>query len=197
MTTVSLHRSRRLATACVLIAGVALVLVMLASSGSHAARGAGTPARTITDRTARFSLALPGGWQRLPDPDPQIALLAADRDRSLALLVRVTALGLPNRRVTLAELPAFRPLADRLITSDPRVRLLLPPAEVEIHGLVGYAYVYVERATPAAAPDAHIHYLLFDGARLVALVFQLSHPAQLHALAPALARIAGTLRVGQ
>jgi hypothetical protein len=207
MITVSLHRARTFAAACVLIAGVALVVVVLAGSSAQTTRGTGSggaqkrvapsPAWTFNDRAAGFSLTLPAGWRRLPDSDPQVALLAASPDRSLALLVRVTALGLPNRPVAVAQLPAFRSLADRLINSDPRVRLLLPPAEVDIHGLVGYAYVYTERVTPAAAPDAHIHYLLFDRGTLIALVFQLAHPAQLHSVAPALARIAGTLRVTQ
>ena len=171
--------------------GVLAVAVVLLAGSPHPAPPPGT--RLFTDRAVGFALSYPTSWTALRASDPQVALLATDRSRSLALLVRATPLGIHVRDVTLADLPDLRPLTDRLIRADRRAHQLEEPAEVEIHGLAGFAYVSTERPAPTTPPVAHIHYFLFDGPTLIALVFQIEHPARLRAVAPALARIAATL----
>jgi hypothetical protein len=155
------------------------------------------PTRTTPLRRAppSFSISYPRGWTRLPSTDPQVALLATSPGRALALLVRVIPLGLSVTHVGLPQLPTLRPLTDRLVHADRGIELLQPPAEVDIHGLVGWAYVYTERDAVTRHRVAHVHYFIFRGPTLLALVFQVAEANRLRNLAPSLARIAATLRV--
>jgi hypothetical protein len=50
------------------------------------------------------------------------------------------------------------------------------------------------RFTDPAARIGHVHYFLFTGGTLIALVFQVGDAGHLGAVAPALARIATTFR---
>ena len=181
------------------------VIVLLATGGAGTrahrrpiARPTTTPivsgTRTFTDPAARFAISYPASWTRLVSPDASVALLVAAPGRSEAMLVRVTHLGLVNRRITLSQLPTLRPLTDRLVHADSGVRLLQPPAEVQLGGVPGWAYAYTAASGPNGARIGHVHYFLFAGGTLIAIVFQVGDAAHMAALAPALARIARTFR---
>lgn len=196
--------------ALIAIAAAGLI-VLLATGGTRTGATAGRshPARTIarpattsiaagrttfTDSGARFAISYPAGWTRLVSSDPQVPLLVAAPGHTEALLIRVSHLGLAARRITQSQLPALRPLTNRLVHTNPRVRLLQPPAEVKLGGLAGWAYAYTTTSGAHGARIGHVHYFLFSGGTLIALVFQVGDAGRLSALAPALARIAGTFR---
>lgn len=127
----------------------------------------------FSDTAAGFSIAYPSSWARVGSSDPGVPLLAKSPGGAQALLVRVTAgLGLSVTKVTLRGLPALRPLTDRLVHADPRARLLLRPAEVQVGGLPGWVYVYAQVGGAPATRIAHIQYFLFSGTTLITLVLQ-------------------------
>jgi hypothetical protein len=159
------------------------------------ARSTATTAAGLTrfhDGTLGFSITYPSSWRRLSSGDPQVPLLASSPGGAEALLVRTTHLGLTVGAVTMGELPKLLPLTNRLVHADPGVHLLLPAAEVRLGGLPGYAYVYTEAGSARGARIAHVHYFLFSGPALIALVFQVSNASRLTAVSPVIERIART-----
>jgi hypothetical protein len=168
--------------------------VLRPADGVPSSADAAVPVR-VQAGALRLSLRFPRAWRRVASSDPQVPLLIASPGDADALLVRITSLGLGVHQVTLAQLPTLKPLTDRLIAADRRTRLLGPPVEVDIDRLPGYAYVYTLPSAAASARSAHVHYFLFDGPTVIALVFQVADARRLHAVAPALARIAATLTV--
>jgi hypothetical protein len=201
-----------LGLAALIAIAVAGVIVLLATGGSGTgasrsgrsradraiARPISTPIAagmaTFTDPAARFAISYPASWTRLVSTDRQIPLLVAAPGHSEAMLVRVTHLGLAAGPITQGQLPALRPLTNRLVDADARVRLLQPPAEVRLGGLPGWAYAYTAANGAHGTRIGHVHYFLFAGGTLIALVFQVGDAGHLGAVAPALARIAASFR---
>lgn len=197
-----------LAGSAILVVIIVVLLVLLGTGGSshgrRAQRSLGAQAHggvappgftTFSDTTVGFSIAYPSSWAREGSRDTGVPLLAKSRDGAQALLVRVTPrLGLSVPKVTLKGLPALRPLTDRLVHADPRARLLLRPAEVQVGGLPGWVYIYDQVGGAPSSRVAHIQYFLFSGTTLITLVFQAARADRLVADAPVFGRIAKTFK---
>jgi hypothetical protein len=179
------------------LAAAGILAATLAARGpgrSEAPIGAPRASAPVRFHADGFSIAYPPTWTRVPSGDPQVALLVRAPGGGEALLVRMTQLALAVPRVRRAELPVLRALTDRLVHADPGVHLVQPPAEVLIDGVPGWAYAYTEAGPSGGTRLAHVHYFLFAGRTLVALVFQVSRPSRLRTVSPSLATIAASFR---
>jgi len=105
--------------------------------------------------------------------DPQVELLVTRPDGSASLLVRVTSLELGLGRVTPRELPALKPLTDRLVRSDRRVALLRPAAPVSLGGLRVIAISTPSPTRPPGSRPLTCTTFLFQGPTMLALVSRL------------------------
>lgn len=144
---------------------------------------------TFEDSRRRFSIAYPASWQRLRSGSAGVELLA--RRGGASLLVRTVPTGFifgPSNLV------AARALTDTIVAAGTGVRLLARPARVRLGGLDGFAYTYSFAAAPGGERGAHVHYLLFDGARLIAVVLQALPADELARAGPVFAQILGTFR---
>lgn len=185
-----------MATAGVLAVGV----------GQHAATPAGPPAgapTTAAEPAAQapglvefrspgvgFALDYPSDWTRLAPPDPQVPLLATQGPHSF--LVRV--LDLPTE-IGAQELSAARKLTDEIVMSDPSVKLLTEPQQVNMAGLPGYFYFYNFTDPTTGLTGAHSHFFLFKGKTMIVLVFQTLPADRFKDGATTFDQITGTFRV--
>lgn len=185
-----------------LLVVVAVAAVLAALAGAAVGRNllsSATPdnARAdivrFKDDVAKYSIAYPGSWTKLPTPanDPEVSLLVM-ADRSTSLLVRSSQLGFEN--VSRKTLPIVRKFTDGLVAEDPRVQSIVDPVTVELGGLPGYRYRYTYGA--GAGGGAHDHYFLFKdaGKSLIQLVFQATPAEHLPAVTDAFQRIAATFK---
>ena len=180
---------------------VAALAVLALLVGARVGRNLLSPAETTAtpdvirfkDPAAKISIAYPATWKRRPDTpqDPELVLLAATRDASASLLVRVTASGL-DVPVTQKELPIVRKYTDSLLSADQRAKQLTEPVAVGVGGLPGWRYRYTFGS--GAGGGAHDHYFLFKDGQLVQLVFQAVPAARLPALAETFDSIAASFR---
>jgi hypothetical protein len=185
----------------VVVVVIAAVLALLA--GAAVGRSLLSPGETSGTRTAevvrfkdpasKISIAYPSTWKRQPDrpQDPDLVLLAAARDGSASLLVRVTPSGL-DAPVTQAVLPIVKKYTDSLLSSDQRAKQLVDPVAVGVGGLPGWRYRYT--FGDGATGGAHDHYFLFKEGKLVQLVFQAVPAKRLPAVAPTFDSIAASFR---
>ncbi len=144
---------------------------------------------TFEDSRKGFSIAYPASWQRLRSKSAGVELLA--RRGGASLLVRTVPTGFifgPSNLV------AARALTDTIVAAGTGVRLLASPARIRLGGLDGFAYTYSFAAAPGAERGAHVHYLLFDGTRLIAVVLQALPADELARAGPVFAQILGTFR---
>ncbi len=151
---------------------------------------AATPTGFVTFRDSRrtFSIAYPASWQRLRSGSAGVELLA--RRGGASLLVRTVPTGFTFGP---SNLVAARALTDTIVAAGTGVRLLGRPARVRLGGLDGFAYTY-SFAAPGGERGAHVHYLLFDGTRLIAVVLQALPADELARAGPVFAQILGTFR---
>jgi hypothetical protein len=169
----------------VVIAGVvvALALAAVASAAGQrmiapdgppsAAKGsarAATRAGLVEFRRPQdgFALSYPSDWTKVPDTDPQVALLAAGKDSAYSFQVRVLAL---QAQVGPAQLPTAKQLTDQIVSSNKAVKLL-NQQQITLGGLPGYFYFYTFTDTASGQTGAHSHFFLFKGSTMITLVFQ-------------------------
>lgn len=149
------------------------------------------PVRFV-DSAAGVSLTYPGSWRRLPSTDTQVRLLADNGpSRALSLSLRVT--GTEIKDVKEETLPVVREFTDSLISEDQRATMLSAPEPVSLGGMVGYRYRYNFTSADGSA-GSHVHYFMFNGGKLIQLVFQAVPATRLTAAEPKFEQIAGTLR---
>lgn len=145
---------------------------------------------------AKFAISYPKAWIRPASSDPQIALIAAEKDpaenQGGSILVRVTALEAAVGREQLGE---ARKATDAIVASGEGVELKAEPAEIEQGGLPGFYYFYTFQDPVSGRRGAHAHYFLFQGQTMVSLVFQALPEEDFIRLAPLLDRVAGSFRV--
>lgn len=200
----ALTPGRRLA-----VAGIAAVLAVGAgvALGEGAAPGlipeqVAAPARTAfppdapgltlpyRDPEAGIGLSYPASWQRL-DPDAKdVDLLAVD-GKGASLLMRTT--GLPSA-VEPGDLDAARDLLQPKLSGVDGVELLAPATRTTLGGLEGWWYLYAFEDQGSGRRGIHSHYFLFDGDRMITLVFQATPAQRFRALAPVFDQIAGSFR---
>jgi hypothetical protein len=183
--------------AAVVVAGAALAPVALRHDAPP------TPAPPAATQSAapdlvefhspigNFSLSYPADWERLTSSDPQVPLVVANGPHSL--LVRVVDLPTP---VGARELPAARPLTDKLVLNDTSVKLAGDPTPISLSGLPGYRYVYTFADQGTGLEGAHAHLFLFSGTTMVVLVFQSLPADAFQAGADTFDQIANSFRTG-
>lgn len=157
---------------------------------TRAGAGRAHPGRVPGSRRALLDLLS----RRLDASDPQVELLVTRPDGSASLLVRVTSLELGLGRVTPRELPALKPLTDRLVRSDRRVALLRPAAPVSLGGLPGYRYLYTFPDAATGQPTAHLHYFPLPGTNDAGAGLQVARATRLRSISSQLAPVAVTFR---
>lgn len=172
------------------IAAVAAAMIGRELMSSDAPSEAGLV--SFEGRQASFSISYPEGWARLSSPDAQVELLAA-QDPTASLLVRVVPL---DFEVSPQALPRAKELTDRLVNEARRVRLLSRPQRIQLGGLPGLLYIYTFQDQSTGQTGAHAHYFVFQGARMITLVFQALPADRLERLAPTFERIATSFRAG-
>lgn len=142
------------------------------------------------DRSARFSIAHPSDWVRLPSPSSDVRILAARAGASFSM--RISTIGL---EVGPQSLGPARSITDRLVSEAGSIRQLRKPSAITLGGLPGYLYIYAFRDAETKQPGVHAHYFLFRGTRLYQLVFQALPAGSFRGLARTFDAIAETLRV--
>lgn len=148
------------------------------------------------DEQARFAVSYPEAWIRPPSPDPQVVLIAAEKDPAAnqggSMLVRVTALEAAVGREQLGEV---RKATDEIVNSGQGVELKAEPAAIEQGGVPGWYYFYTFQDPVSGQRGAHAHYFLFRGQTMISLVFQALPEGDFIRLAPILDRVAESFRV--
>lgn len=193
-----------------LVAGIGLMVVMgagtLFSVSRHTApMPAATQARSVAptedlmefrDDQAGFALLYPKAWVRATAPNPQIVVVAAERDPAKnqggSILVRVTPLDAPVGKAQLAE---TRKATDAMVASSDGVALKAEPTETEQGGLPGLYYLYTFRDPISGLTGVHSHFFLFKGSTMISVVFQALPQDDFARLAPLFDRVAGSIRV--
>lgn len=143
---------------------------------------------TFVDDETGISLAYPSDWRPLPSNDPQVRFLATPNDKD-SVLVRVLR---PRFTVTPENLAEARVLTDGIVKSSRGVEMLTEPEQIELGGLPGYFYLYSFKDDQSGLKGAHSHYFLFDGDRMVTLVFQALPAQRFIRLAPTFDAIAAS-----
>jgi hypothetical protein len=196
----------------IIVAGISLMVVAGAGTLFSVNRDrdaprmpAATQARSVTpaaelvefrDDQAGFALSYPTAWVRATASNPQIALVAAERDPAQnqggSILVRVTPLDAPVGKGQLAE---ARKATDAMVASSDGVHLRAEPTETEQGGLPGLYYLYTFRDPVSGRTGVHSHFFLFKGSTMISVVFQALPQDDFARLAPLFDRVSGSLRV--
>lgn len=168
------------------------------SSPTAAATGPASPSTstpggftTLRSEEHRLQIAYPAGWTALESPDPEVLLVATPNGED-SLLLRVVGL---DAEVGEEDLPAMQRVTDRIVRSGEGVEVLVGPREISLGGMPGYYYLYHFLDETGGQQGVHAHYFLFDGDRMVVLVFQALPDERFEELAPTFDRIAGSLRL--
>jgi hypothetical protein len=149
----------------VLAVGVAQRLILPAERNPAATQPDFVPFR---DTNVGFSFSYPQAWKPIPDPDPQVKLLASN-DAAYSFQVRVLSLQSP---IVLAQLPAAQQVTNQIVLSNNQVKLIAEPQQITLGGLPGYFYLYTFTDPQTGQTGAHSHFFLFKGNSMITLVFQ-------------------------
>ncbi len=166
--------------------GVVVVVALVAgaffagrgSSGhQNKARSAAPPGFvTYQNHKDGFSISYPKQWRVVPDPKVPLLLSAGGND---ALSVRVLTLQQPIDPTNVASIKA---VTDSILSSPSAHLQVLLSRPITIAGIGGYYYLY----TFPSGNDVgvHAHYFLFQGRKLMILVFQALPVTDFKTLAP-------------
>jgi hypothetical protein len=147
------------------------------------------------DDQAGFAISYPTGWIRPTSSDPQVALVAAEKDPAQneggSILVRVAAL---EAQVGEEQLGEAQKATDAIVASANGVELKAEPAETVQGGLPGLYYLYTFRDPVSGQRGAHSHYFLFRGRTMISVVFQALPQDDFGRLASLFDRVAGSFR---
>lgn len=148
--------------------------------------------RFFRDGDAGLSLSYPADWTRHQSRERGVKLIAS-KGREASLLVRTVKLGF---EVEPAEVPAARALTERFVARGRGVDVLATPRQITLGGLPGWWWLYAFDDAGTGARGVHSHYFLFDGERMVVLVFQAAPAERFERFAAAFDRIAASFRAG-
>ena len=138
-----------------------------------------------------FAVSYPEGWTREQTADPQVVLVAT-QGSAVSLQIRVVELDVA---IGPRELPAVRQaLTDQIAMSNESLELLVGPQQIELAGLPGYYYFYTFQDSGSGQRGAHSHFFVFNGQRLITLVFQTLPTEQFPAAAPTFDQITASFR---
>ena len=179
------------------VAAAAALSLLLLGCGGQGARptatssvpGTGGLVRHV-DPAAGFVIDYPASWRQYQSQDPKVQFLAGP-DGTDFVQVRVVA-PLPVS-IPAGDTQVMKRITDSLLAGQPID--IVQEAEVTVAGLPGYQYVYAFRDSASGQAGVHIHDFLFQGDRLVTLVFQALPETRLKALAPAFDQVRSRFRV--
>jgi hypothetical protein len=122
----------------------------------------------FTDPSGLFAASYPRSWKRLQTASPQFVLLV-EGPSGASYEVAKTSL---TATVNATNLAAAKKLTDRVVHQGNQFKLLRQPEQVSLGGLPGYLYLYTFVDPTTGETGAHAHYFLFDGKKMITLVFQ-------------------------
>jgi hypothetical protein len=148
----------------------------------------GLPAGFITYHNAAdgFSISYPGTWKQVADPAASLLVSAGGDD---AVLIRVQQLQSAVNTNNVNDVKAF---TDSVLSSPGAKLTVLGSRPITVAGIKGYYYLY----TIASGQDlaVHAHYFLFQGRKLITMVFQGLPYNDFIKLAPTFDQISGSLK---
>lgn len=158
------------------------------------AGGAKPKLTTFTDRQAGIQFKFPATWKPLQnnsaqglstDEAAQVRLILGTSQRNPLLKVRVVPL--PAEINYSPDMPAqdlalIQQRLDKLV-EGPEVNVI-SKKPVKIKNLLAWNYLYTFRDQATGREGIHSHYFIFDGAKMVALIFQALPQARFASLAP-------------
>ncbi|MDQ2729039.1 MAG: hypothetical protein M3Y91_14545 [Actinomycetota bacterium] len=169
-----------------LVAGA--FLVGRGSSSSPPKKASTVPAGFVTYRSpgGSFSISYPGSWQVVPEPAVSLLLSAGGND---ALSIRVVTLQQPVDTKNVASIKA---VTDAILSTPSAQLHVLGSRPITVGGIAGYYYLY----TFPSGKDTgvHAHYFLFQGRKLMTLVFQALPIADFQRLAPLFDQVSASFR---
>jgi PsbP len=160
---------------CALLAGCG-------GTGSTAATATATPSgggelRHI-DHNAGFQIDYPDTWRQYQPSDPKVQYLVGPDDGDFVQVRVISPLPAtfgPN------DTQAMKKVSDALLSGQPIN--VVQESQTTAGGLPGYQYVYTFKDPASGQTGVHIHVFLFQGNRLITLVFQALPESRLKPLA--------------
>lgn len=180
-----------LAVLAVLAVGVVGTVVTMRVLGDESATAAGPAMVEVTLADADLSIAYPESWERIEPPDELTQLLVTPNGKD-SLLVRTLEL---NTTVAPDQIDGVRDFTEGLVTDGTNVDVVAGPQRVELADVPGWHYLYRFEDAASGEVGVHSHYFLFDGSRMVVLVFQALPAEQFEVLAPTFDAISESLRL--
>lgn len=177
-----------LVVVAVVVAGTVVALRVV---GDDSATAAGPAMVEVTLADADLSIAYPEAWDRLEPPDELTQLLVTPNGQD-SLLVRTVEL---NTTVEPDQIDGVRDFTEELVTDGTDVDVVTGPQRVELAGVAGWHYLYRFEDAASGEVGVHSHYFLFDGSRMVVLVFQALPAERFDVLAPTFDAISESLRL--
>ncbi|PLS75544.1 MAG: hypothetical protein CYG61_06560, partial [Actinobacteria bacterium] len=154
---------------------------------------------TFRDEKTGFSINYPRGWTRETVPDPEIRLLVRNGGLD-SLLVRVALAPAPFPPDLTGE--EAKAVADAVLKRETFApERILREQAVNVNGAPGYYYLYTFEeevntdAGPRKVQGVHAHYFVFQGRRVLALVFQALPTANFDRLARTFDAMAESFRI--
>ena len=179
------------------VAAAAALSLLLLGCGGQGARPTATASVPETGSLARhvdpqagFLIDYPASWKQYRSQDPKVQFLVGP-DGTDFVQVRVVA-PLPVA-IPANDTQVMKRITDSLLAGQPID--IVQESQVTLGGVSGYQYVYTFPDTASGQTGVHIHDFLFDGTRLVTLVFQALPETRLKALAPAFDQVRSRFRV--
>jgi hypothetical protein len=130
------------------------------------------------DRLAGFQLDFPSSWHVYKPSDPKVQYLIGPDDHDFVQVRVITPL---PASFGPGDLQAMKKVSDALLSGQPIN--IVQENQTTVAGLPGYQYVYTFTDPTTKQTGAHIHVFLFQGTRLLTLVFQALPESDLKALA--------------
>lgn len=154
------------------------------------------------DELAGIKLSIPKNWKRLEDNSKSpladvpvddvshVRLVAGPSSTERLLLVRVKPLPaeiIVPQNITVEELGAIQGQLDKFV-EGPDVRIA-EKKPTNVKGLLAWRYLYNFKDSATGREGSHIHYFIFDGAKINILVFEALPADEMEALVPTFDKI--------
>jgi hypothetical protein len=134
------------------------------------------------DRDAGFQIDFPESWKPEAPSDPKVQFLVGPKQEDAGnhdfAQVRVVA-PLPATFGP-GDLQAMKKVSDALLSSQ--TVSIAQEEQVTLAGRPGYQYIYTFKEGATGQVVAHVHEFIFDGNRLISLVFQAQPESTLRGL---------------
>lgn len=182
----------------VAIVAAGAVVAGLGGGGYLLSRGSGsagsTPVHYVSFHSARdgFTISYPRTWKRVTPTDPSVPLLVSAGGQD-AMSIRVIQL---QSAVNTTNISSLKSVTDSILSASPDKLSVLTSKAVSVNGIGGYFYVYtfsVDPTNPTGPTVVHAHYFLFQGRKLIILVFQAEPSSDFLHLAATFDKVLSTL----